>query len=74
MVQLRRTNRRLEMENEILRRAANHRETILNLPGLTQADISEVYDKFTALRLRNERERCAGMPLLDHAYAVARNG
>jgi radical SAM superfamily enzyme YgiQ (UPF0313 family) len=59
---------------DYLRRPANHRETILNLPDLTQADIGAVYDKFTELRVRNERERCAGMPLLDHAYAVARNG
>ena len=29
---------------------ANHRESILNLPDLTQADIDEYYDRFTAIR------------------------
>lgn len=31
---------------------ANHRQSILNLPGLSQDDISEFYDEFTALRER----------------------
>ena len=29
---------------------ANHRESILNLPDLTQDDINEFYDRFTAIR------------------------
>jgi len=67
------------LPEDYLLRPANHRETILNLPDLTQADIDEVYDKFTALRVRRERERWGG-PLAsapsvaDHAYVVARNG
>ena len=31
-------------------RPANHRESILNLPDLTNADIGEFYDRFTAVR------------------------
>ena len=42
-----------------------------------QADIDEVYDKFTELRVKRERERW-GAPIstavADHAYVVARNG
>ncbi|MCX6613113.1 MAG: radical SAM protein [Acidobacteria bacterium] len=62
---------------DYLSRPANHRETILSLPDLTQADIDEVYDKFTALRVKNERERWnapASTSAPDHAYVVARNG
>jgi len=60
-------------------RPANHRETVLNLPGLQQSDIDEVYDAFTELRVRKERSRWGApveqaSPLADHAYAVARNG
>lgn len=35
-----------------LDREANHRESILKLPGLTHADIAEFYDRFTELRAR----------------------
>ena len=59
---------------DYLVRAANHRESILNLPTLTQRDIDEVYDKFTTLRVQRERARWGGVPLVDHAYVVARNG
>ena len=31
-------------------RPANHRETILNLPDLSQAQVGELYDMFTAIR------------------------
>jgi len=55
-------------------RPANHRESILQLPGLTQDDIDEVYAKFTELRVGRERERWGGVALVDHAYVVARNG
>ena len=37
---------------DYLERAANHRESILTLPDLSQADIGEYYDRFTALRQR----------------------
>lgn len=59
---------------DYLTRPANHRESILTLPDLTQTDIDEVYDQFTALRVRRERARWGGVPLVDHAYVVARNG
>jgi len=59
---------------DYLVRPANHRETILLLPDLTQADIDAVHDRFTELRVRRERARWGGVPLLDHAYVVARSG
>jgi hypothetical protein len=65
------------LPTDYLNRPANHRETILSLPDLTQADIDEVYDKFTALRVKQERERWgapASSTAPDHAYVVARNG
>ena len=62
---------------DYLQRPANHRESILSLPDLTQADIDVVYEKFTELRVRRERSRwggSGGATLVDHAYVVARNG
>jgi radical SAM superfamily enzyme YgiQ (UPF0313 family) len=59
---------------DYLTRPANHRQSILRLPHLTDDDIAEVYDWFTDLRLRREHARSAGAPLIDHAFAVARNG
>ena len=59
---------------DYLQRPANHRASILTLPELTQGDIEEVYDKFTELRVRRERFRSSGVPVVDHAYVVARNG
>jgi anaerobic magnesium-protoporphyrin IX monomethyl ester cyclase len=41
---------------------ANHRESILRLPELTTADISEYYDRFTALRERDQLARLGGVP------------
>ncbi len=37
---------------DYLDREANHRESILRLPTLTQDDIAEYYERFTALRAR----------------------
>ena len=66
------------LPTDYMQRPANHRETILSLPDLTQADIDVVYDKFTELRVRRERSRWGGSgggtALIDHAYVVARNG
>lgn len=42
---------------DYLERPANHRESILDLPGLSQDDIGEFYDKFTELRRRRYAER-----------------
>lgn len=41
---------------------ANHRQSILKLPTLTNNDIGEVYERFTALRERLYRERYKGPP------------
>lgn len=38
-------------------RVANHRESVLKLEHITQEDISEFYDKFTALRERTHLKR-----------------
>ena len=40
------------LPDDYLERPANHRESILRLPGLTQEDVGAVYDAFTALRGR----------------------
>src|SRR5690606_8838718 len=40
------------LPEDYLTRPANHRESILRLPTLTQADITEFYERFTALRER----------------------
>ena len=62
------------LPTDYLQRPANHRASILTLPDLTQADIEEVYDKFTELRVRRERIRSGCVSELEHAYVVARNG
>ncbi len=36
---------------DYLARPANHRESILNLPNVTQADIAEIYAQWTAIRV-----------------------
>jgi len=38
-------------------RIANHRESVLKLEHITQADISEYYDRFTELRARTQIKR-----------------
>jgi radical SAM superfamily enzyme YgiQ (UPF0313 family) len=67
------------LPGDYLTRQANHRESILTLPDLTQGDIDEVYDQFTALRVKRERQRYGAPPepiatAADHAYVVSRNG
>ena len=68
-----------------LEREANHRESILTLPTLSQADIGEYYDRFTALRARSFAARArvvAGGELPadweeasnDHVHAFAKAG
>ena len=53
-----------------LEREANHRQSILRLPGLQPADIDAVYDGFTALRQRRFVER-HGLPEADPAAVAA---
>ena len=53
-------------------RTANHRESILKLPGLTPDDIAQYYDRFTALRERQSLER-ADASLSDAAQATIRD-
>lgn len=45
------------LPEDYLELPANHRESILNLPSLSKADISEFYDRFTALRQRSHLNR-----------------
>ena len=60
---------------------ANHRGTILDLPGLTNADIAEYFDKLTDLRRRLYIERLGTAPTearvtgaVDHITDLARTG
>lgn len=45
------------LPDDYLDRPANHRETILTLPGLTQADIAEFYDRWTDIRVADTLRR-----------------
>ncbi len=45
------------LPDDYLDRPANHRETILNLPGLTQDDIAEFYDRWTEVRVADTLRR-----------------
>lgn len=42
---------------DYLERPANHRETVLDLPGLSRDDVREYYDRFTELRRRLYQQR-----------------
>lgn len=44
------------LPNDYLERPANHRESILQLPALTNEVIGEYYDKFTSLRVQRYRD------------------
>jgi anaerobic magnesium-protoporphyrin IX monomethyl ester cyclase len=45
------------LPEDYLTRPANHRESILNLPNVTQADIGAIYDEWTAIRARAAVDR-----------------
>jgi radical SAM superfamily enzyme YgiQ (UPF0313 family) len=49
---------------------ANHRESILDLPGLTKDDVAEYYDRFTELRRRMYAVRGG----TEHVTELARTG
>jgi radical SAM superfamily enzyme YgiQ (UPF0313 family) len=61
---------------DYLERPANHRQSILNLPDLSQADIAEYYDRFTHLRQRlyEKRYGCALPEAVAYVAASARLG
>jgi radical SAM superfamily enzyme YgiQ (UPF0313 family) len=64
---------------DYLERPANHRESILRLPGLSHADIAEYYDRFTSLRRRLYENRFGQLPedvpgAVDHVYDLAQTG
>lgn len=66
---------------DYLDRPANHRESILALPGLGKEDIGEFYDRFTDLRRRLYVERYGVFPgeeermaAIDHVYDLAQTG
>ncbi len=62
---------------DYLERPANHRESILTLPGLSQDDIGACYDGFSALRRRMYEARDGAAPALgaaDHVATLARTG
>ncbi len=67
------------LPEDYLERPANHRETILALPGLAPGDVSRYYDRFTALRKRLYGERAAAhgadpAGATDHVDALATSG
>jgi radical SAM superfamily enzyme YgiQ (UPF0313 family) len=68
------------LPEDYLERPANHRESILSLPGLTQQDIGEFYDKFTDLRRRRYRRLGMDLPgnetenAVDHVFELASTG
>ena len=45
------------LPDDYLDRPANHRESILTLPGITQNDIDEFYDRWTDIRVENTLRR-----------------
>lgn len=45
------------LPKDYLDRPANHRETILDLPGVTKAEISEIYDHWTQVRTAHALRR-----------------
>ena len=59
------------LPDDWMTRAANHRETILNLPDLTQDDLTEFYDRFTATREASYMARY-GTGLSDSSKAAVR--
>ncbi len=60
------------LPEDYLDREANHRESILTLPGLTDQDIGLAYEQLTALRERRYRERLG--PETDPAQVAAATG
>jgi radical SAM superfamily enzyme YgiQ (UPF0313 family) len=65
---------------DYLERPANHRASILRLPDLTDDDIGEYFDRFTALRERLYRDRLGVAPpelvadATDHVGLLAETG
>ena len=64
---------------DYLERPANHRASILQLPGLSNEDIAAVYDGFTALRRRLFRARYGvelpeDSPATEHVELLAATG
>ena len=53
---------------DYLTRPANHRQSILNLPDVTQADIAEVYEQWTKIRVASALHR---VPVGDPASVEA---
>ena len=45
------------LPDDYLARPANHRESILDLPDISKADIAEVYDRWTQVRVRDSVAR-----------------
>ena len=45
------------LPDDYLDRPANHRQSILTLPGITQDDIDEFYDRWTEIRVENTLRR-----------------
>jgi radical SAM superfamily enzyme YgiQ (UPF0313 family) len=61
------------LPDDHLHREANHRESILDLPDISKADIAEFYDRFTDLRRRLYEAR-AGVGEAGHVAELATTG
>jgi radical SAM superfamily enzyme YgiQ (UPF0313 family) len=48
------------LPEDYLTRPANHRESILNLPGVTREDIAAVYEQWTRIRVESALRRVPG--------------
>jgi len=62
------------LPEDYLERPAFHRESILELPDVTKADIAEYYDRFTELRRRLYAERDDDEAAVSAVAEAARNG
>ena len=65
------------LPDDYLDRPANHRESILTLPDLTQDDIDDAYERFTQIRERLYAKRYGpevSVPGSPHVRERARTG
>ncbi|MEZ6059346.1 MAG: radical SAM protein [Planctomycetaceae bacterium] len=61
------------LPDNFLELPANHRESILNLPGLSREDIAEYYDRFTLLREQSWLKSDAGPRSPERDQAISQS-
>ena len=62
------------LPDNFLELPANHRESILNLPELSRDEISEYYDRFTALRENTHLNRMSAAAASKHEFEKQEQG